>query len=195
MTWSGFQSGDSVAVFGAGPVGLLAAYSATIRGASKVYIVDHVQARLDLAASFGAIPIDFRASNPVDQILAREPNGVRRTVDCVGYEAENATSTVVADIVLEQMSRLTAPRGGMGIVGLYNPGLAELDYGVAFGKTVQVNGGVVLPLELAGEIVPLIREGRAKTSFIFSAVIGIEEAPEYYARFDRREESKVVTQF
>ncbi|KZL80618.1 alcohol dehydrogenase -like domain-containing protein, partial [Colletotrichum incanum] len=65
IDYSGFQPGDSVAVFGAGPVGLLSAYSAILRGASKVYVVDHVEERLELAASIGAIPINFAKSDPV----------------------------------------------------------------------------------------------------------------------------------
>lgn len=91
LTYSGFEPGDSVAVFGAGPVGLLAAYSALLRGASRVYSVDQVPDRLALAASIGAIPIQLNASDPVEQILAQDPNGVTRALDCVGFESVNAT--------------------------------------------------------------------------------------------------------
>ncbi|KAK2059289.1 GroES-like protein [Colletotrichum caudatum] len=90
IDYSGFRPGDSVAVFGAGPVGLLSAYSAILRGASRVYVVDHVEQRLGLAASIGAIPINFVKADPVAQILAYEPNGVMRSVDCVGMEALNS---------------------------------------------------------------------------------------------------------
>ena len=83
ITATGFQAGDTVAVYGAGPVGLLAAYSALLRGASKVYSIDHVDARLEKARSIGAHPIDLRQGDPADQILELEPNGVRRTSDCV----------------------------------------------------------------------------------------------------------------
>ncbi|KAH6616279.1 alcohol dehydrogenase [Boeremia exigua] len=195
VSFSGFEPGDSVAVFGAGPVGLLAAYSAILRGASRVYSIDHVQSRLALAASIGAIPIDFAASDPVAQILALEPGGVRRSVEAVGYEAEDATGQVDASITLRQALNVTAPRGGIGIVGLFSPGLEGFDAGLAFEKTLTIEGGVVLPLQVASELVPLVRSGRATPSFIVSSVIGIEEAPEYYARFDRREETKVVIRF
>ena len=53
---SGFEAGDTVAVFGAGPVGQMVTLSAMIRGASKVYVVDRIDQRLDLAASVGVIP-------------------------------------------------------------------------------------------------------------------------------------------
>lgn len=77
LQWSGFQAGDTVAVFGGGPVGLLAAYSAKIRGASRIYVVDPYPARPALAKSIGAIPISLNGSvSAVDQILALEPLGV-----------------------------------------------------------------------------------------------------------------------
>lgn len=195
VTFSGFQQGDSVAVFGAGPVGLLAAYSAILRGASRVYSIDQVQSRLDLAASIGAIPINFADSDPVELILAQEPGGVRRSVEAVGFEAENATGQVDASITLRQALNVTAPRGGIGIVGLFSQGLNNFDIGQAFEKAIAVDGGIVLPLQMASELVPLVRSGRAKPSFIVSSVIDIEEAPEYYARFSRREETKVVIRF
>ncbi|KAF2830048.1 GroES-like protein [Ophiobolus disseminans] len=193
VTFSGFRPGDSVAVFGAGPVGLLAAYSAILRGASRVYIVDYVQERLDLASSIGAIPINYRDSDPVEQILLREPGGVRRSVEAVGYEAETASGEVDASITLRQMVNVTAQRGGMGIVGLFNATVSDFSIGSAFEKAIAINGGIVLPLvEVAAELVPLIASGQAHPSFIVSSIIGIEQAPEYYARFNRREETKVI---
>src|SRR5205814_8949569 len=51
--------GDTVAVFGAGPVGQMAAYSSLLRGAAEVFVVDHNTSRLELAESIGAIPVNF----------------------------------------------------------------------------------------------------------------------------------------
>jgi len=64
------QPGASVAVFGAGPVGLLTAYSALLQGAAQVFVVDYIPERLDLVKNIGAIPIDFTKSDPVAQIKA-----------------------------------------------------------------------------------------------------------------------------
>ena len=61
--------GDSVVVFGAGPVGLMTVYSALLRGATSVYAVDRVPERLQMAASLGAIPVDFTVADPVEQIM------------------------------------------------------------------------------------------------------------------------------
>jgi threonine dehydrogenase-like Zn-dependent dehydrogenase len=118
ITYS-FQPGDSVAVFGAGPVGLLAAYSAILRGASRVYSIDSVPTRLERAASIGAIPISLNGTegDPVQQILHREPNGVTRSVDCVGYEAVNSILQPQENAIILDMVRVTAKRGGMGTIG------------------------------------------------------------------------------
>jgi threonine dehydrogenase-like Zn-dependent dehydrogenase len=125
--------------------------------------------------------------------LQRESRGVRRSVDAVGFEAETANGTVDASIVLREMVEVTAPGGGMGIVGLYNDTLSDFNIGGAYVKQIAINGGIVLPLQgVASELVPLITSGRAHPSFIVSSIIDIEEAPEYYARFSRREETKVV---
>ena len=64
------QPGLPVAIFGAGPVGLLSAYSALLQGAVQVFVVDHIPARLELAKRIGAVPIDFTKSDPVAQIEA-----------------------------------------------------------------------------------------------------------------------------
>lgn len=69
LVLAGFKSGESVAVFGAGPVGLMAAYSATLRGASNTYVVDRVPERLAVAKKIGCIPIDFTKVDPVEEII------------------------------------------------------------------------------------------------------------------------------
>ncbi|KAK1656525.1 hypothetical protein BDP55DRAFT_688785, partial [Colletotrichum godetiae] len=120
IDYTGFELGDSVAVFGAGPVGLLSAYSAILRGASKVYVVDHVKERLDLAASIGGIPINFADDDPVAQILASEPNGVMRAVDCVGMEALNSSLEMDESIITQQMVDVTHFKGGIGQLGVYS---------------------------------------------------------------------------
>lgn len=118
---SGFQPGDSVAVFGAGPVGLLAAYSAQLRGAASVYVVDRVPDRLKAAEKIGAVAIDFTKGDAVDQIIALHGGMVDRSVDAVGYQAVGSNSSEQANIVLENMIRVTRACGGMGIPGLYVP--------------------------------------------------------------------------
>src|ERR1044071_8822650 len=70
---AGVAPGETVAVYGAGPVGLMAAYSALRRGAARVFVVDRVPERLAKAAQIGAVAVDFSAGDPVQQI--REQTG------------------------------------------------------------------------------------------------------------------------
>ncbi|KAJ9144596.1 alcohol dehydrogenase -like domain-containing protein [Pleurostoma richardsiae] len=209
LTWSGFESGDTVAIFGAGPVGLLAAYSAVLRGASRVYSVDHVPERLERATSIGAIPINFVDVDPVQAILSHEASGVTRVVDCVGFEAVNRTLQREENIVLRNAVAVLAVHGGIGNIGIYNtqrnssgaPLGAEfpqqIDFPAAdfFSKGLTWRAGPVPVLDVATELVQLIASGKARPSFIVSSEIGIEQAPEYYERFDRHEEVKVLINF
>ncbi|KAL4946701.1 hypothetical protein BDV06DRAFT_231780 [Aspergillus oleicola] len=210
LTYSGFQPGDTVAVFGAGPVGLMAAYSAILRGASRVYSVDQVPSRLQLASSIGAIPISFNTSDPVEQIMALEPNGVTRALDCVGFEAVNATGHRTDGIVPRNLLSVAAQQGGIAIAGVYTGGEnstqgapfadqipAQVPFSVAslWEKALTVGSGIVLPLEHAQELVDLVAADRATPSFVISSVIDIEHAPEYYRRYSDHLEHKIVIRF
>jgi len=209
LTMSGFQAGDTVAVWGAGPVGLLAAYSATIRGASRVFSIDHVPARLERAASIGAIPINFMESDPVQQILSYEPGGIMRCVDAVGMEAINANGTMQQNIVISQIIDLVALSGGIGQVGVYlaqnNTTLAPYAEQISphvqfplsdfFRKGLHYEATTADPEDVSAELVNLISRGAAHPGFVGSASISIEEVPEYYERLSNQEEIKIFIRF
>ncbi|KAL4869703.1 hypothetical protein BDV12DRAFT_185023 [Aspergillus spectabilis] len=196
---SGFQPGDSIAVFGAGPVGLMAAYSAQLRGASRVFVVDRVPERLKAAERIGAIPIDFTKSDAVDQIIALNGDMVDRSVDAVGYQAVGKdNSTEVPNIVLENMIRVTRACGGLGIPGLYVPsdpgagdaaaanGMISLSFGKLFEKGLTIGTGQCNVKAYNRQLRDLIMAGKAKPSFVVSHEIGIEEAETAYDKFDKR---------
>ncbi|KAJ3455820.1 hypothetical protein MRS44_017302 [Fusarium solani] len=146
LSWSGFQPGDSVAVFGAGPVGM---------------------------------------------------------------EALNAQLQFEPPIVTQQMINVTNFEGGIGQVGVYNyvpgaPILQEhpnitpsMDFPISdfWIKALKYQAGIVQPYRIAPDLVNLIASGRVNTTFITSAVINIEDGPEYYGRFNRTEELKVFISF
>jgi threonine dehydrogenase-like Zn-dependent dehydrogenase len=98
---------------------LLCAYSAIIRGAIRVYSVDQVPERLAKAKSIGAIPINFKDSDPVAQILKLEPNGVDRACDCVGFECVDGNGKNVENLIITQAIDVTRPLGGIGFIGVY----------------------------------------------------------------------------
>lgn len=128
-------------------MGLMAAYSAVLRGASRVFVVDRVKERLDAAAKIGAIPVSFEESEPVEKIIELNGGEVDRSVDAVGYQAvSKGGSTEVPNIVLENMIKVTRACGGLGIPGLYVPtdpgapdsaagkGMISLSFGKLFEK-------------------------------------------------------------
>jgi threonine dehydrogenase-like Zn-dependent dehydrogenase len=117
---SGFQPGDSVAVFGAGTGGLLCAYSALLRGTSVVYSIGHISQRLNAAKSIGAIPIDSTKGNPATQILAMRPAGVRRMCDYVGAAPTlNPKLDYEPDYIIHQAVTMTSVNRGLSVVGGY----------------------------------------------------------------------------
>ncbi|KAF5345589.1 hypothetical protein D9756_011050 [Leucocoprinus leucothites] len=197
---SGFKPGESVAVFGGGPVGLMAAYSGIIQGASEVYVVDRVQERLAKAQEIGCIPIDFSKGDAVDQILKlRGGREVDRGVDAVGYQATTGDGkTEQPNVVLESLIRLVKPTGGLGIPGLYVPkdpgapdsaaakGYISFPFGKLFEKGLTIGTGQCNVKMYNRYLRDLIIAGRAKPSFVVSHEVSLDKAPEAYDKFDRR---------
>lgn len=208
------RPGESVAVYGAGPVGLMAAYSCVIRGAAEVYSVDHVKERLDKAESIGAIPINYDESDPVEQIKARRGGaGTDKGIDAVGYQATSAGSSAaggeqdeVPNIVLNQLIETVAPTGALGIPGLYVPsdpggvddsakqGALSINFGKLFEKGLRLGTGQCNVKRYNARLRDLIISGRAKPSFVVSHEVPLDDAPDAYQKFDRRVEgyTKVV---
>ncbi len=208
------QAGESVAVYGAGPVGLMAAYSCIIRGAAEVYVVDHVKERLDKAESIGAIPINYDEADPVDQIKDRRGGeGTDKGIDAVGYQATSAGSSAaggeadeVPNIVLNNLIETVNPTGALGIPGLYVPsdpggvsdaakrGALSINFGKLFEKGLRLATGQCNVKKYNGRLRDLIIAGRAKPDFVVSHEISLDEAPAAYVKFDRREEgyTKVI---
>jgi threonine dehydrogenase-like Zn-dependent dehydrogenase len=196
---SGFRPGESVAVFGAGPVGLMAAYSAVLRGASNVFVVDRVAERLQAAEKIGCIAIDFTKGDAVDLIIERNGGMVDRSVDAVGYQAVDAGgSSEKPNVVLENMIRVTRACGGLGIPGLYVPsdpgapddasakGMISLSFGKLFEKGLSLGTGQCNVKAYNRYLRDLIIAGKAKPSFVVSHEIGLDAAEEAYDKFDKR---------
>ncbi|EHY52726.1 hypothetical protein HRR83_007721 [Exophiala dermatitidis] len=202
VSLSGFKPGESIAVWGAGPVGLMAAYSATLRGASRVYVVDRVPERLAAAEKIGCTPIDFSKGDAVDQILkANGGDMVDRAVDAVGYQAvDTGGKKEQPNIVLENMIRATRPCGGLGIPGLYVPkdpgapdessgkGMISMSFGKLFEKGLSLATGQCNVKQYNRYLRDLIIAGKAKPSFVVSHEVGIDDAETAYDKFDKRVE-------
>ena len=131
----------------------MAAYSASLRGASRVFVVDKVPERLEAAKKIrGATPIDFSAGDAVEAIIkANDGKMVDRSVDAVGYQAVGSGKGEgeVPNVVLEQCIMVTRATGGIGVPGLYVPadpgapdekaakGMMMMSFGKLFEKVYQ----------------------------------------------------------
>jgi len=215
---AGVEPGTTVAVFGAGPVGLLAAYCSLLRGAAEVYVVDYIPDRLQHVEQIGATPIDFSKGDPVEQVieLRRERQsrvglrvagddkmpGVMCGVEAVGFQAvdwENPEQEK-PNRVIEDLIRLVNPTGRIGIVGLFTPrdprgvnphakrGKIEISFGKLWEKGISFGTGQTPVLRYSAPLSELIVSGNARPSFVVTHRLPLEAAPEAYAKFDSRSE-------
>lgn len=197
---AGVQPGDSVVVYGGGPVGLLAAHSATLQGARKVYVVDQHPDRLSLAAKFGAEPIDLSAGDPVEQLLDANGGPADRGVEAVGYQAHDHSGQEHPELVLDNLVASVRSTGGIGVVGVYvpeDPGAATegatkgrigWDYGTFFTKGQSMGTGQTPVKRYNRQLRDLILAGRATPSLLVSHELALHDAASGYDHFDKREE-------
>ena len=200
--------GDTVAVYGAGPVGLMAVYSSLLRGAERVFCVDRVPNRLSIAEDIGAIPVNFDEMNPVEYIVEQtDGDGTDKGIDAVGYQATvSGGEEEQPAVVLNQLVYTVRATGRIGTVGLYVPsdpgapteeaanGRLLFEIGKFFEKGLSMGTGQCNVKRYNRALRDLIVAGRAKPSFVVSQELPLAEAPDAYQRFDNREEgySKVV---
>lgn len=204
---AGLEPGDSVVVYGAGPVGQMAAYSATIQGAKQVMIVDHHRDRLKLAEKMGFIPIDESKGSPVDQVMElTRGQGADRGCECVGYQAHDPQEKEHPNMTLYDLVRSVKFTGGIGVVGLFVPkdpgGPDELakqgeyvfDMGLFWFKGQSMGTGQCNVKAYNRQLRDLIAEGKAKPSFVVSHQLRLDDAPDAYRHFDARDDgwTKVV---
>ena len=204
---AGLRPGESCVVYGAGPVGLMAAYSAMIQGAKKVMIVDRHPDRLRLAEQVGVIPVDDSKGDPVQQILDQtNGKGADRGCECVGYQAHDPQGTEHSNMTMNNLVSSVRFTGGIGVVGIFLPadpgsqdemqrdGQIAFDMGNFWFKGQKVGTGQANVKHYNRYLRDLIHEGRATPSWIVSHDLPLQRAPEAYDRFDKRDDgwTKVV---
>jgi len=194
------RPGESVVVYGAGPVGLMAAYSAMIRGAAKVMIVDRHPDRLALAEKIGVISIDDSKGSPVEQVLEMTGGeGADKGCECVGYQAHDPQGEEHANMTMDNLVQSVRPTGMLGVVGVFVPedpgapdklskqGRIAFNYGQFWEKGQRIGTGQANVKAYNRQLCNLIHSGRAKPSFIVSHTLPLRDAPDAYKHFDSRE--------
>jgi threonine dehydrogenase-like Zn-dependent dehydrogenase len=204
---AGLMPGESVVIYGCGPVGLMAAHSAMIRGASQVMVIDRHPDRLKLAEEIGAVAIDDSDGGHVEQVLELTGGeGADRGCECVGYQCHDPAGHEVPNMTMNDLVKSVRPTGGLGVVGVFMPrdpgGADELakkgeiafDFGAFFGKGQRIGSGQTSVKAYNRYLCNLIHQGRAKPSWIVSHELPLDQAPEAYRHFDARDHgwTKVV---
>jgi 2-desacetyl-2-hydroxyethyl bacteriochlorophyllide A dehydrogenase len=173
--------GDSVAVLGLGPVGLCAVQSAVAAGAGPVLAIDTVEARLDVARQFGAVPVHLTEDDPRQQ--ARELTGGRGfdvAVDAVGHPD-----------ALDLAIRLARKAGTVVAIGVYAE-RAQVHMGLVWIKGITVKAGPANVIGHVDRVLGMLQAGTLDPGPLVWGHMPLDQAPEAYAVYDRREALKIV---
>lgn len=191
--------GDTVVVYGAGPVGLMAAYSSLLRGAAQVMVVDRIPARLKLAKAIGAFPINDTEISPVGQVLdLTKGQGADKGCECVGYQAHDVEGHEHPNMTMNNLVASVRPTGRIGVVGVFpeedpkspdrleKNGQIAFDMGAFFHKGLSMGSGQANVKRYNRRLMELIHHDRAKPSIIVSHELPLSEGPDAYKHFDAR---------
>jgi glutathione-independent formaldehyde dehydrogenase len=191
--------GRTVAIFGAGPVGLMAAHSANLRGASQTFVVDFEPDRLALAERMGATAINAAEGDVVAAIMeATDGFGVDCGVEAVGFQAHDPAGQEHPSMVLDNLVGVVRATGHIGVVGVYvsqdpeaateeaKQGRIAFDFGTAFTKGISIGSGQCPGKRYNRQLRDLIIRGQATPSLIVSHELSLDDAVDAYDKFDKR---------
>jgi threonine dehydrogenase-like Zn-dependent dehydrogenase len=203
------KPGNTVAVFGCGPVGLFAIASAVMMGAGRVFAIDQHATRLERAVALGAEAIDFSKEDPI-ALLKELTGGIGpdRVIDAVGVEAqlpnqpeqkeklsEIAKERARGDAfqpgnaptaALEWAVDCVAKAGTISVIGVYPESVRWFPFGKAMMKNLRINMGNCHHRRYLPKLVELVRTGAIDPVRVLSQVEPITSAIEAYRSFDQR---------
>ncbi len=194
------EPGQSIVIYGAGPVGLMAAMSARIQGASQIFVVDGKKDRLELAKKIGATPIDTMDGEIGDQIRELTGGyGADCGSECIGYQCHNAKGKEVPNLVMNSLVDAVKATGQIGVVGVFVPkdpgaqdelakkGQIAFDYGKFWFKGQKIATGQCNVKAYNRRLRDLIHVGKADPGIIVSHELPLDQAPDAYKHFDDRD--------
>jgi glutathione-independent formaldehyde dehydrogenase len=192
--------GESVVIWGGGPVGLMAAMSARLRGADQVFVVDRQGDRLKLAEALDATPVDDTKGDAVQQVLdATGGQGADKGVEAVGYQAHDHQGREKPGLTINSLIQAVRPTGRIGVVGVFVPedpsaadalakeGKFGFDFGTFFFKGQAMGTGQANVKQYNRQLRNLIHRGKLHPGLIVSHELTLDQAPEGYQHFDDRE--------
>lgn len=205
VDWAEVKGGETIAIFGAGPVGLMAAKSAWLRGAKRVLIVDTVQYRLDkAAATTGAETILWEGAKDKDVIeqirAATEGRGADVCIDAVGFEPDrNIIDRAKAVVNLEKGSMKVVEacmsavrRGGtVSVLGVYGTTYDNFPLGQFFDKGIILKGGQAPAHKHIDVLLKYVEEGKVRLDDIITHRLPLSKIADGYSMFKKKEDNCV----
>jgi threonine dehydrogenase-like Zn-dependent dehydrogenase len=197
---AGVAPGSTLAIFGAGPVGLMAAASARLLGAERIFMVDHHPYRLAFAReAYGVETIDFdRVDDPAAMIIEQTGGrGVDGSIEAVGFEAKgSAIETALTTVKLEgssgaalRQAMAATRRGGIvSVPGVYAGWIHAFLFGDAFEKGLTLKGGQTHAQAFMPELLEHISRGRLTPDAIITHRLALAEAARGYEIFEKKQE-------
>jgi threonine dehydrogenase-like Zn-dependent dehydrogenase len=188
------EPGDTVAVWGCGPVGLFTIQSALLLGAGRVIAIDHFPTRLALAKKYGAEILDYTKVD-VREALDEMTGGVGpdACIDCVGMESHGFTADNILDQVkvkmLSSTERIHALRqailacrkgGRLSIPGVYGGFADKFPLGQLMEKGLTVKSGQTHVQRYSGDLLEMIQAGKFDTVSLISHHASLEDAADMY---------------
>jgi threonine dehydrogenase-like Zn-dependent dehydrogenase len=203
------QRGDTIAIWGCGPVGQMAIRSAFLLGAERVIAIDTVPERLELAKSAGAETLDFMEEDIYDRIMELTAGrGADACIDAVGTEpATTASFDSMVDRlkvatfmgtdrphVLRQAIHCCRNFGTVSIVGVYGGFLDKIPMGSAINRGLTFRMGQTPVQHYLPQLMDRIRNGELDPSFVITHRGTLEDGPELYKTFRDKQDGciKVV---
>src|SRR5689334_21993158 len=192
------QPTDTVAIWGAGPVGQMAIRSAVLLGARQVICIDNVPERLAMAEAGGAIVLNFDEDSIVERLNELTGGkGPEKCIDCVGLEAhatatldsmyDRAKQAVMLETdrphVLREMMYVCRPAGILSVPGVYGGLLDKVPFGALMNKGLTLRTGQMHVNRWTDDLLRRIQQGQIDPSFVITHTVGLEQGPEMYKTF------------
>ncbi len=195
VDWGGIQGGETVAIFGAGPVGLATAKLAWLRGAGRVVMVDVQAYRLAFARKVAKVEtIDARGDDPVATLRAMTSGrGPDVCVDAVGMEVDRTPFEKAANMLhgqagsisaLETAIRAVRRCGVVSVVGVYGTPYDNFPWHRLFDKSVNIRGGQSDPQARMDALLTMLLEERLRADDIVTHTLPLSDAPRGYKIFN-----------
>jgi threonine dehydrogenase-like Zn-dependent dehydrogenase len=203
------QPEDTVAIWGAGPVGQMAIRSAILLGARLVVVIDRVPERLAMARAGGAITVNFDEESVLERLKdLTNGKGPEKCIDAVGMESHATRSfdavydrvkqAVMLETdrphVLREMIYVCRPAGTLSVPGVYGGLIDKIPFGASMNKGLTWKMGQTHVNRWTDDLLKRIQEGQIDPSFVITHTVSLEDGPGMYKTFRDKEDGciKVV---